>query len=374
MLSPKVSPIKKKAISYYLALKKVLFIVPYPIGEAPSQRFRFEQYFPILKKNQISFDVQSFWSEDAWQILYKENYKTKKAIEFTRGFIKRFQLLFKIHQYNLVFIHREALPVGPPIFEYLISKVFKKQIIYDFDDAIWMTNTSGQNSIVSWIKFHNKVKNICKWSWKVSCGNGFLAEFARKFNNQVIINPTTIDTSYHRSNIGKSENQKKVIGWTGTHSTNKYFESFGLVLKELASNYNVEILAISDQKPNIDINNFTYLKWSKENEIQQLDHIDIGIMPLENAIWEKGKCGFKALQYMALEIPAVVSKVGANIDIIDHGINGFLCENSNDFKKHILDLISSQSLRTKIGNNARKKVVEEYSIQSNTEVFLSLFE
>ncbi len=351
-----------------------MFIVPYPIGEAPSQRFRFEQYFSILKENQISFDIQSFWSKEAWQILYKENHSVKKAMAFASGFVKRFLLLFNIHKYNLIFIHREALPVGPPIIEYLISRVFKKQIIYDFDDAIWMPNTSGQNSIVRWLKFHGKVNSICKWSWKVSCGNSFLAEFAGKYNNQVIINPTTIETSYHKSNIEKSENQKIVIGWTGTHSTNKYFESFRPVLKELARYSNVEILAISDQKPNIDIDDFTYLKWSKEDEIQQLDRIDIGIMPLENTTWEKGKCGFKALQYMALEIPAVVSNVGANPDIIDHGINGFLCENNDEFKKHIIDLISSKSLRMKIGENARKKVVKKYSVQSNTVVFLSLFE
>ena len=355
-------------------MKKVLFIVPYPIGEAPSQRFRFEQYFSILKENQISFEVESFWSKEAWLILYEEKYWYKKAIAFITGILKRFLLFIKIHQYHLIFIHRECLPIGPPIIEFLLAKVFNKKIIYDFDDAIWQKNTSRLNNIVSWIKFHDKVKSICKWSWKVSCGNSFLAEYARKFNDNVYINPTTIDTTYHRSKIKKSGKQKLVIGWTGTHSTNKYFESIASILEEIAKDYHIEIIAISDQDPKVELDNYTFIKWEREKEIQQLDKIDIGIMPLNNTKWELGKCGFKALQYMALEKPAVVSRVGTNKDIIEHGLNGYLYSNNMELKKYIIELISSEHLRIKIGRNGRERVKENYSVQSNTLNFLSFFE
>ena len=133
-------------------------------------------------------------------------------------------------------------------------------------------------------------------------------------------------------------------------------------------------MIISNQKPDWDVDDYNFIVWNKEKEIEQLDKIDIGIMPLDDSVWEKGKCGFKALQYMALGIPAVVSKVGINNNIIDHGINGFLCRNTEDWLRYLSDLISSESLRKSIGEQGRKKVIEFYSVQSNVDLFLSLFE
>lgn len=318
--------------------------------------------------------MEPFWSKEAWSILYEEKNTYKKATEFIVGVLRRFLLFSKIHQFELIFIHREALPVGPPIVEFILAKVFDKKIIYDFDDAIWLQNTSRQNRIVSWIKYHEKVKSICKWSWKVSCGNSFLADYARKFNSSTYINPTTIDTSYHLSKGSNFENRKLVIGWTGTHSTNTYFELIAPVLADLEKIHNIEVLVISDQIPDVELDNFSFIKWEKEREMQQLDKIDIGIMPLKNTNWEQGKCGFKALQYMAMGKPAVVSKVGANIDIIDHGVDGYLYSNNLELKKFLSDLISSESLRVEIGRNARKKVLEKYSVQSNARDFLTFFE
>jgi glycosyltransferase involved in cell wall biosynthesis len=355
-------------------LKKVLFIVPYPKGEAPSQRFRFEQYLSILKENQVDYQIETFWSKEAWSILYKDGNKIKKTIAFIIGVLKRFLLLLKIRDVQLIFIHREALPIAPPIIEFLLAKALRKKIIYDFDDAIWLPNTSKQNKIVRWIKFHSKVSSICRWSWKVSCGNTYLAEYAKKYNHQVYINPTTIDTTYHKTARDNSHRQKICIGWTGTHSTNKYFESMELVLSALVRNFSVEILAISDQKPNVSFDNFTFVKWNKLDEIKQLDHIDIGIMPLQNSIWELGKCGFKALQYMAMGIPAIASDVGVNNQIIAHGKNGFLCSNDEEWLQYLGELISSETLRKSIGEKGRKRAMDFYSVQSNSNLFLSLFE
>ncbi len=354
-------------------LKKVLFIVPYPVGEAPSQRFRFEQYFSILKENKIEYQIESFWSKEAWEVLYKSGHTFQKAKAFIQGSIRRFLLFFRLHDIKLIFIHREAMPIGPPIVEFLLAKVFRKKIIYDFDDAIWLPNTSSQNRMVSWIKFHDKVGSICRWSQKVSCGNTYLGEYAKKHNQGIFINPTTIDTSYHKPASTASETRKLTIGWTGTHSTNKYFESLAPVLEQLSQRFPIEIVAISDQKPQVTLDNYTFVSWNKAQEIQQLDKIDIGIMPLDNTVWELGKCGFKALQYMALEIPTVASDVGVNHQIIEHGVNGYLCNNHKEWLSTLEELISSESLRKSIGQQGRKKVLKSYSVLSNTKLFLSLF-
>lgn len=353
-------------------MKKVLFIVPYPVGLAPSQRFRFEQYFHLLAENNIRFRTTSFWSAAAWKILYKEGYAIKKLIFLILGMIRRIGLLFLVHRYNFIFIHREAIPVGPPVIEFTISKILKRKIIYDFDDAIWLPNTSRQNSLAAQLKWHNKVKHICEWSWKISCGNDFLASFAKKYNENVVINPTTIDTAYHRPLPTKSS--RPVIGWTGTHSTTKYLDTLSPVLRELKRNHDFSVLIISNKKPIWDFIDYEFIDWTVENEIETLNKIDIGIMPLEDSVWELGKCGFKALQYMALEIPVVASSVGANKQIIDHGENGYLCNKTDEWIRYLSQLLSYENLRITIGKAGRQKVIRHYSVDSNIRCFLGLFE
>ncbi len=354
-------------------MKKVLFIVPYPTGEAPSQRFRFEQYFEILKNNHFQYIIKPFWSVRAWQVLYRPGYYFAKTGYFFIGVIKRFILLFSMRKYQFIFIHREAMPLGPPVIELLTGKILKKKIIYDFDDAIWLPNTSKQNRFVSWLKWHGKVNTICRLSWKVSCGNDVLADYAGKFNENVVVNPTTIDTDYHKP-LTDSKNNPPVIGWTGTHSTAKYLALLTPALKELKKNHEFSIKIICDQPPAWDYEDFEFVSWQKEKEIEQLNSIDIGIMPLENTEWEKGKCGFKALQYMALEKPAVVSDVGVNREITDHGKTGFLCSSIEDWVDHLSALLKSETLRKELGKNGREKVIQNYSVDSNASLFLSLFE
>ena len=271
-------------------------------------------------------------------------------------------------------MHREASPLGPPIFEFIISKILKKNIVYDFDDAIWLPNTSEQNSLVGKFKYHRKVASICSWSWKVSCGNALLGDYAKKYNQQVYINPTTIDTSYHKTKMNRTTNHPITIGWTGSHSTLKYLDPMLPILKDLKDNYGIGIIIISNQKPDWVFDGYEFILWNKEGEIEQLDSIDIGIMPLDDTIWEHGKCGFKALQYMAMEKPAVVSNVGVNKKIVQHGKNGFLCKDSKDWIANLTQLILSEDLRTSMGKEGRKRVKENYSVRSNSALFLSLFE
>jgi glycosyltransferase involved in cell wall biosynthesis len=355
----------------------VIFLFPYPLGESPSQRFRFEQYFKLLEDSGINCYKQSFWNERTWKILYKKGYEVRKVIGFLSGILKRFQILFKISKADYVFIHRECMPVGPPIFEWIIYKIFGKKIIYDFDDAIWLPNTSHENRVASLIKWHSKTAAICRWSYKVSCGNNYLVDFAKQFNPHAVLNPTTIDTEQHHNPIRypKLFSEKITVGWTGSHSTLKYLGSIIPALKQLEKKYNenFQFLVIADKKPDLDLNHFVFIPWKENSEIEDLSQIDIGIMPLTDDIWAKGKCGFKALQYMALEIPAVASPVGVNTQIIDSGVNGFLCTSQQDWFDAIDKLIQNKALRESIGIQGRKKVIEHYSVLSNSSTFVSLF-
>jgi glycosyltransferase involved in cell wall biosynthesis len=353
---------------------KILFLVPYPTGEAPSQRFRFEQYFDLLTKNGIHYTVSSFWTKSAWNILYKSGHYLDKIGWLLFGFLIRWIDIIRCIRYDLIFIHRECTPVGPPLCEFIIARVLRKKIIYDFDDAIWLPNTSTENKVVRWIKFHSKVKSICRWSHKVSCGNDWLADYARNYNPNIVINPTTIDTEkYHNPELwSSSKNEKIVIGWTGTHSTIFYLNSMAGILKEIEKKFPVDIHIISNKNPNFDLPSAKFIPWNKENEIEQLIQFDIGVMPLDDDDWAKGKCGFKALQYMALGIPCIASSVGVNKSIIENDRNGILCVNNQDWVNALNVLIENSVKRNEMGIHARKKVIENYSVASNSTNFLSL--
>lgn len=355
---------------------KILFIAPYPFDEAPSQRFRFEQYFKSLEDSGINYDFKPFLDESAWRILYNSGNVFKKLSGILRGYTKRVRLLFAVGKYKFIFIHREAAPLGPPFIEWTLAKVLRKKIIYDFDDAIWLPNTSNSNKIASGLKNHRKVLKICKWAYRVSVGNSYLKDFAKQFNENAVLNPTTIDTEslHNKSLISDFENNDVFkIGWTGTHSTLKYIEPIFPVLDDLIKKSEFKFIIISNQPPKIKRSYIEYIPWSKETEISDLAKFDIGLMPLEDDIWARGKCGFKALQYMALEIPALVSPVGVNSKIVDHGVNGFICNSPEQWHDNIKVLMANNDARKRMGIAGREKVIREYSVLSNKQNFLDLF-
>ncbi len=354
--------------------KNILILCPYPFGTAPGQRFRYEQYLGFLTQHNFNYLIHSFWDDQAYLVLYKRKYFFKKTYNLIKGFIKRIVLLLQLSSYDFVFIYREITPIGPPIFEWIIAKVFKKKIIYDFDDAIWLPNTSEHNRIASFVKWHQKVKWICRWAYKVSVGNRYLCAYASRYNSKVILNPTTIDTTNLHNRVKDQNTKKMIIGWTGTHSTIKYLQDIIPVIAELEKKYAFEFQVIADKNPLLPLQSFVFKTWNKQTEIDDLLEFNIGIMPLADDLWSKGKCGFKALQYMALGIPPLVSPVGVNSEIVQHKHNGFICASSSEWIECLSELIIDINSRIVMGKKARQTVVENYSVQSNTMNFLNLFQ
>jgi glycosyltransferase involved in cell wall biosynthesis len=353
---------------------KILFIVPYPTDKAPSQRFRFEQYYELLNEKGIDYDIKPFLSNEIWDILYLPGRFLKKAFGILGGLFKRFFLLFKLKQYDYIFIHREATPIGPSFFEYFASRWLKKKIIYDFDDAIWIPNFSEANSFFSFLKGYGNVHKICSYAYKISCGNEYLCDYAKQFNKNVVYNPTTIDTNNYHNRVKDQSGEEFVIGWTGSHSTIRYIGEIVPVLAKLEKKYTFTFRVISDFKPEFELNSLEYVKWKKESEIEDLLGFNIGIMPLVNDKWANGKCGFKALQYMSLGIPALVSPVGVNSRIVDHGLNGFICDTPEEWETSIETLLKNRETLGEMSKQTRKKIIDHYSVKSNSDNFIGLFQ
>jgi len=347
--------------------------MPYPDGIAPSQRFRYEQYLKVLKNNGFNIELSAFWSEKTFSILYSKGKFIQKIVGLFWAIIKRYLLIFKINRFDFIFIHREFSPVGFPLMVWIIAKFFRKKIIFDFDDAIWISNVSKSNRLFSLFKVYSNTRRIIRLSYKVSCGNDYLCEYALQYNNQVVYNPTTIDTINLHNKIRILNNEKFIIGWTGSHSTMPYIDEVIPVIEKLEKEFPIEFHVISDAMPDIHLNCLKFKKWNKDTEVEDLLSFSVGIMPLKHDQWAEGKCGFKALQYMSLGIPALVSPVGVNTIMVDHNINGFYCRNEQEWELYLRKLIADKVLLNEISSRTQQKVKEKYSVQSNTENFLKLF-
>jgi glycosyltransferase involved in cell wall biosynthesis len=301
----------------------------------------------------------------------------RKALGILGGFGRRLGDVLAATSYDYVFVHREAAPLGPPVLEWLLTKVLRKRLIYDFDDAIWLANTSEANKIAAGLKWHHKVDAICGWAYKNSCGNDYLAAYARQFNPRTVVNPTTIDTEHlHNQVRDQLAPGPLVIGWTGTHSTLKYLRPLVPVLAQLeAEGIEFEFWVISNQPPDFaqPLQSLRYRPWQKATEIPDLLAFHVGLMPLEDDPWAQGKCAFKALQYMALGIPALVSPVGMNTDVVQDGVNGYVCHESTDWLLRLRQLLTDAAHRQQLGQAARATIEQRYSVRANTANFLGLF-
>lgn len=352
---------------------KVLYLSLYPTDTAPSQRFRVEQYLPYWETAGVQVDLLPFYDYRTFSILYKQGNTAKKAWRVFLCFLKRLTLFFKLPRYDFIWVQRSVTPIGPPIIEWIVTKIFRKKLIYDFDDAIWVADPET-SPLVRWLKSYHKVENICSWAYKVCVGNGYLADYARKYNDNVFIIPTVVDTQKRYFPRSSSREDIVVIGWTGSHSTIRHLELVKDSLLKLSETLNFKFVIISNGFPNWNLPHQSNIQWSKTSEIEDLEQFDIGIMPLVKDAWSKGKCGFKAIQYMALGIPAIVSPVGVNTQIVEHNKNGYLANNEEEWLAYLKQLIQDEAKRKELGKAARKAIENNYSVHAQLEATLALFD
>lgn len=353
--------------------KQILIIAPYPHDSAPSQRFRFEQYIDLIEAEGYTVTLKPFLSEKGWKTLYKEGSTLAKVLTLSGSFLRRWGLMFQLKKYDRIFIHREASMIGPPVFEWIIAKVLRRKYIYDFDDAIWLPNYSDSNARFQKLKMYKKVNKAMKWADRITAGNAYLEEYAQQFNTNTQVIPTTIDTQKVHNLSGNPDTEIPIIGWTGSHTTMKYLDTLIPVLDELAKEVQFKFRVISNQSMDTERDYLEFIPWNKETEIKDLAQLNIGVMPLADNEWSRGKCGFKALQYMALGIPAVVSPVGVNTTIIQNGKNGYLCASPEEWKTALRELLQDPDKRNELGKAGQERVREAYSVKANLTNYLNLF-
>ncbi len=360
-------------------MPSILIIADHRLNRSPSQRYRFEQYLSFFTENNFTWELSEIITEKDDAIFYHPGNYLQKAWIMLKSLAIRLKDLQRAKNFDIVFIQREALLLGSSFFEKQLYK--RSKVVFDFDDSIWLLDTSPENKKFEFLKNPDKTKINIQHAHAVIAGNQFLANYAKQFNKNTIVIPTTIDTDFHipkpeyRNRLDFERTDKKiVIGWSGSISTIKHFEMAIPVLKDVLKKYphQVEIHVIGQgnySHPDVDV---VFKNWSAHTEVEDLNCFDIGIMPLPNDEWVKGKCGLKGLSYMACGVATVMSAVGVNTDIIEHGKNGFVVSFDEEWISVLSQLIENVDLRHTIGNNGRKTVVENYSVQANKIKYLEV--
>ncbi len=353
---------------------KVLCLLPHRIGRSPGQRFRIEQYIPFLEQHGFEFTVSNLISQKDDQIFYQKGHLFRKFLIFLKTIRIRNKDLKRIGNFDMVFVFREALIHGTTKIE---RKIHASGIpfILDFDDSIWLLDVSEGNKSHQWLKKPEKISEIIKLSTIAVTGNKYLHDYAKHFGKDVRIIPTTIDTEKFRPFPEETQKKQICIGWTGSSTTLKHFKLAVPFLKKILDKYPEQVIIklIADQNCDCPELTYEFVKWNPATEAQDINTIDIGIMPLPNDEWSKGKCGFKGLQYMAFEKPAIMSPVGVNTEIITDGENGFLAASEEEWVEKLSLLIESPQLREKLGKAGRKTVVDKYSVEANKYKWLDAF-
>lgn len=324
-----------------------------------SSRIRTFQYIPYLNKNGIEVDVAPLFSDEYIKSLYQNG---KKHIKFViQAYIRRLISLTKIKGYNLLWIEKELFPMFPAWAEELVS-VLKIPYIVDYDDAIFHNYDLSRNILVrSFLK--DKIDIVMRKAAVVIVGNDYLAERALKSGaKRVEYLPSVVDLEKYKFSDEFSTDIFK-IGWIGTPSTAKYLKLIHEVLQEFCLKHNAKLILIGSGKINIPGVPLEIRDWKEDTEVENILGFDVGIMPLLDEPWERGKCGYKLIQYMACGRPVIASPVGINDRIIIDGINGFKARSSESWSRSLVKLYKDLDLRKRMGLNGRKIVEEKYSLQ-----------
>lgn len=353
-------------------MKRVLLLCLHRPDRSPSQRYRIEQYLPYLKQNGFEIDYSYLLDADMDKIFYKPGHYFGKMQIVLSSTLKRLAELLRIKKYDLIFVQREAYMLGTPFFERAMAA--KVPMIFDFDDSIWIQQVSEGNKKLSFLKDASKTAKIIEKSALVFAGNQYLADYAKQYNKNVVIIPTTIDTDVYVP-VEHTLNEKICIGWSGSFSTIEHFSTAIPALKRIKERFGdaVYFKIIGDPTYYCQELDTKGIAWKAATETQDLSEMQIGIMPLPDTEWAKGKCGLKGLQYMAMGIATLMSPVGVNSEIIQPGINGYLPNSEDEWVDTISALIEDYQLRTRIGAAGRRTVVEKYSSNAWKEQYLHHF-
>lgn len=306
--------------------------------EKPSYRYRVEQFLPYLRAHGVTCDT--FFIPAAG--------------------VKRWRLFRSLDSYDVVFLQKKLLR----LLDLFVLRSAARKLIYDVDDALMYKERDSR--VVLSVRRRRRLRATVRMSDLVLAGNDFLCSWAANYARDVFCFRTVVDTERYRP-VNRGENAPLVIGWSGSRSTNGYLNMVLPALAGLSGQYSIKLCMVSDTREGIDMGlcggmETEFCKWDSSTEVGRLQSFDVGLMPLPDNEWTRGKCALKALLYMACGVPAVCSALGAVRDIITDGDNGILVEQEGEWHEKIERLLKDGPLRRRVTENGRETVVKLHSV------------
>jgi glycosyltransferase involved in cell wall biosynthesis len=295
----------------------------------PASRHRVYQFLPALAKAGVQYEVSPAIAGDEYAAYFGGS-KLAKLRYLPGNYWRCRRDVRRSCDFDAVFVQKWFLPAAGRL---------AGRIIYDFDDAV----------------FGSATERILRASTLVFAGNEFLAEYARKFARRVEVVPTVVDTERFRPAERRSQTAAAVVGWIGSRTTMKYLEPVVPALKE----YRLKV--VSSERPALQCE---FEPWSLEREVEQVQSFDIGLAPLADTDWERGKCGLKTLQYMACGIPVIASPVGVQREFVESSNGGLLARSLEEWREKVRWLMQYPIERRAMGERGRRFVEENYSLRA----------
>lgn len=349
---------------------RILFLPKYD-AVAASCRHRILQYLPYIDSSEIEYDVFPLFDSD----YLEEKFSQGRASPFRilKAYIARFRLVLFSNRYDAVFLHCEVLPYLPAWVDLAFLRRFKRYIL-DLDDAIFHNYDLSKNPLVRML-LGRKFQKLFASADMIFAGGGYLYDYAIKFNSSVVNMPTVIDLDKYPLRSQKpAESSLLRVGWIGSPSTSEYLKLVEDALGVFSNNEGapVEVILIGAGKVSLAGVSIKHFDWAENTEFTLLQELDVGIMPLPDTLWARGKCGFKLIQYMACGLPVVASPVGANKNIVEHGVNGFLASTNQEWIQALETLRMNPDLRRRMGQAGRREVEEKYCLQVTASRYVEL--
>lgn len=335
---------------------------------AASTRQRFEQYIPYLRNENFELEFLPLLDNGYLSEVFVG--KKANAVQVARSYLSRIGQLLSKRRYDFIWVHCELFPYLPGVFESLATWS-KIPVVFDFDDAIFHQYDSHKKSIVRHI-LGKKLVPILRSANLAMCGNAYLADYARQFCSNVKIVPTVVDVLKYQPALN-DQSPLDDIGWIGSPSTWNFVKPFLPVFQDICQRHNSMFRVVGAGAAANDLPIVKNIPWREIDEIGQIQNMRIGVMPLDNSPFARGKCGYKLIQYMACGIPVIASPVGVNQSLVEHGVNGYLAETSTEWRDALERLLSDPQLCLQMGRAGRQKIVDNYSIQVTGPIVARLF-
>lgn len=354
--------------------RRILALSPFP-EEGAGCRFRISQFAPYLAAAGFDLDIHPLFDTEFFRLVYKPGHYIRKTVGLVNRTVDRIAALRNGSAYDAIFIYREAYPIGPPVLERLLARR-GVPIVYDFDDAVFLPSTSEANKAIGSLKNPSKIAEILRLSAHVVAGNSYLADFARRHSPNVTIVPTSVDVGeWKPRTTPRTADAPLTIGWIGTPTTTPYLLELTDMFVALARTREFVLRVSGSMRPveipGVRVEN---IPWKLEREVTLFNTCDIGVYPLPDDDWTRGKCGFKAIQFMACGVPVVASPVGVNREIVLDAVNGFLAATRDEWMRKLESLIDDRALGARLGEAGRRTIEQKYSLSANAPRLISVFE